>query len=335
MPGVDPPVLPGNQPLTQQVLPVTPPATAVPTPPGNQQSPPGTQRDIDTTEPPGPSTPGRHGPIPEELFRPAACDIPGLRVLNPGQVHEIVTRILGPLEDEDPSSSLVRRTIDLTNQLNRGCYGTEAQIAQKVWEEVRDEWYKVYRDRNINRDRTKTKCDYKGDTSKDCEGIVAVCLARGQDNLPDPQRANLIRQRDAYIAGGNDYIQTNMFPAWRIRTTDTPEGDQAGRLAQQWRESHPADYPTGDGVDRNMYPSGKINAGHVPDTMWTGPPPPKPNPYRWLPLDESLNKSIGAQGKQYPENYKARAFVPGDWVDGKCLPSATTPAMPLRPPGTR
>ncbi|MFE3195437.1 hypothetical protein ACFXHA_40995 [Nocardia sp. NPDC059240] len=258
-----------------------------------------------------------------------------MKVLDPGQVHEIVTRILGPLEDEDPNSPLVRRTIDLTNELNRGCYGTEAQIAQKVWDEVRDEWYQVYRDRNINRDRTKKECDRTGDTSKDCEGIVAVCISRDQDSMPDPQRANLIRQRDAYVAGSNEYIQTEMFPAWRISTANTPEGQLGSRLAQQWKQSHEQDYPTGDKVDRNMYPSGVINAGHVPDTMWTGPPPPKAEPFRWLPLDDSLNKSIGSQGKQYPVNYKARAFVPGDWIDGKCLPSVTTPDMPLRPPGTR
>ncbi|MFI5782418.1 SHOCT domain-containing protein [Nocardia sp. NPDC051570] len=276
------------------------------------------------------STSGDGGVIPPELIHPASCGVPGIRVLSPAEVHEVVTSIVGPLEEElGPDDPFVRRIIDRTNQLNKGCAGTKDQIKQIVWQEVRDEWYRVYRERNRTRDRSKKECAYKGDTSKDCEGLVAVCLAKGQENLPEPQKSNVTRQRDAYITGGNAYIASNMFPAWRIATTDTPERGIASQLATQWKEAHPEIFRNPDPA---QFPSGKAEPGHVPDTMWTGPPPPKPMPYAWEAMDSSLNRSIGAQGRQYPINYKARAFVPGDWEDGVCVPSANPRVMASPPP---
>ncbi|MEQ8156865.1 MAG: hypothetical protein ABRQ25_18645 [Clostridiaceae bacterium] len=48
-----------------------------------------------------------------------------------------------------------------------------------------------------------------------------------------------------------------------------------------------------------------LNAGHVPDTTWTG----KPVPFEWLPLAEKVNKSLGAQSQKYPLGYKPTIFI--------------------------
>ncbi|WP_280386484.1 hypothetical protein [Nocardia wallacei] len=81
-------------------------------------------------------------PNPRELIEPyitPACGVPGIRVLSPEEVHEVVTEIIGPLEIENPNDPFVRRVIDRTNNLNKGCFGNKNQIQQQVWNELRNE----------------------------------------------------------------------------------------------------------------------------------------------------------------------------------------------------
>ncbi|MBF6171313.1 hypothetical protein [Nocardia blacklockiae] len=256
---------------------------------------------------------------PRELIEPyihPACGIPGLRVLSPEEVHEVVIGIIGPLEIENPNDPFVRRVIDRTNELNKGCFGNKSQIQQQVWNELRNEWYRIYRDRNINRDRTKKRCDMK-DTSKDCEGVVAVCLPKkDQGNRTPIQENNLQEQRNEYIEAANEIIHTNGTPLVRQELDEVTQ-----RLADRARDrqrdnNRPTYYPPQ--IDTDRYPSGAIDAGHLPDTVWTGVPDPPPR--YWMPMDMSLNRSIGTQAKRYPVNYKARAFVPGVWLDSACVP---------------
>ncbi len=51
-------------------------------------------------------------------------------------------------------------------------------------------------------------------------------------------------------------------------------------------------------------PYGQMNAGHVPDTTWTG----TPQPHSWLPLSPRVNSSLGSQAARYPIGYKPTGF---------------------------
>lgn len=52
-------------------------------------------------------------------------------------------------------------------------------------------------------------------------------------------------------------------------------------------------------------PYGSQHAGHVPDTTWTGKPQP---PGGYMPLDPSVNSSLGSQSQRYPIGYKPTEF---------------------------
>jgi hypothetical protein len=45
-------------------------------------------------------------------------------------------------------------------------------------------------------------------------------------------------------------------------------------------------------------------AGHVPDTTWTG----EPEPYTWLDLTPRVNASLGGQAVHYPIGYRPTGF---------------------------
>lgn len=303
VPGYRPPALPGH--------PMNPPCSSAP-------------------EPESEPTP-RRVPNPRDLIEPYIRPACGLSPLSGEDVHEIVTGIVGPLEAElgrdDP---LVARATERANQLNRDCFGTKNQIKEKVWEEVRDEWYQKFRDRNIKRDRTKKRCDMK-DTSKDCEGLVAVCLPKKYEGKLTPlQQKNLEQQRDKYIDAGNELVHATPGNPLVRRKLSQAEEDLADGARRRQRNSDKATYYP-EQVDTDKYPSGKIQAGHLPDTTWTGNPDPAPR--YWTPMDQSLNGAIGNQAKRYPENYKARAFVPGEQLPGVgCVPRADVYLLRAVPP---
>jgi hypothetical protein len=55
-------------------------------------------------------------------------------------------------------------------------------------------------------------------------------------------------------------------------------------------------------IDRGEPYSGQ--AGHVPDTTWTG----EPEPYTWLDLTPRVNTSLGGQAVHYPIGYRPTRF---------------------------
>ncbi|WP_069164079.1 hypothetical protein [Nocardia altamirensis] len=277
----------------------------------------------------------RRVPSPRELLEPYIRPACGLAPLGSDVVHEIVTEIVGPLEaelgSEDP---LVARVTERANFHNKECLGNKNQIKEKVWEEVRNDWYKKYRDRNMKRDRKKKWCSVT-DTSKDCEGLVAVCLPSPRSKrlpatLSPVQLRNLKEQRDKYIDAANDLTYANPgSPLTRKKLTEADE-ILVDRARERKRNSDRATYYPPK-VDTDVYPSGTIHAGHLPDTTWSGNPDPLPK--FWLPMDGSLNSSIGSQAEKYPENYKARAFVPGEWIAGVgCVPQVDPRVLRAVPP---
>ncbi|GAA5079481.1 hypothetical protein [Nocardia iowensis] len=303
IPGYLPPALPGHPDNPSCSLDQKAPKQ----PPKQPTKPPPTPRD------------------PREPARPESCPV---SPLSSEEVHWVVRNITGPLEAEDGSDDpLVARVIQRVNQLNSECHGTKEEIMETAWEEVRDDWYGRYRWRHINRDRKRT-C-YPADVDKDCEGLVAVCLPsknskRLPANMTPAQVGALEYQLLQYIKAGNELTNKNRgLPLDRNKLTGAEEDlaedardDQHSRFRSIY---HP---PT---VNTVWYPSGKIVAGHLPDTVWSG----NPNPAQeyWMPMDLSLNGSIGGQSRAYPEYYKVRAFVPGEWMDGVgCVPRADPPA---------
>jgi len=77
-------------------------------------------------------------------------------------------------------------------------------------------------------------------------------------------------------------------------------------------------YRTPSQVDRNKAteranaatfgnPYGLMDAGHVPDTTWTG----NPQPNSWLPLTRRVNASLGSQSTRYPLGTKPTGFYLG------------------------
>jgi hypothetical protein len=47
------------------------------------------------------------------------------------------------------------------------------------------------------------------------------------------------------------------------------------------------------------------DVGHVPDTTWMG----VPSPYLWSDMSPRINKSLGAQARQYPLGFKPTEFI--------------------------
>ena len=79
----------------------------------------------------------------------------------------------------------------------------------------------------------------------------------------------------------------------------------------------------------NLY-EGK-DAGHVPDSTWTG----KPEPSEWHPQDHKVNSSLGGQSKRYPIGYKPTSFHydPGDGTGPyPPLPPKEPSVLPKDPP---
>ncbi|MGV9679284.1 hypothetical protein ACWDSJ_28715 [Nocardia sp. NPDC003482] len=331
-PQLTPPSLATPQPSAPTTTPTQPPAAAL-TPPPAQPAPDACKAIIPVPGYVPPALPGHppnapcgseSPPNPRELVEPfihPACGVPGLRILSPEEVHEVVTEIVGPLEAElGPDDPYVRDVIDRVNGLNKTCFGNKDQIKQQVWNETRAEWYRVYRDRFLRRDRN-AQCDGKN-RSKDCEGLVPVCYKNGEPVTPP-----ITQQRDRYITGANDYIRHQGYPAIRIPVSGSKLGDDAGDAARRERQTNPGKYP----VDPVQFPNGAV-AGHVPDTTWSGPLPGKAEPYRWEAMDSKLNSSIGAQARTYPYGYRAIGFVPGTWGPSGCEPAEGPYDLATAPP---
>ena len=103
-----------------------------------------------------------------------------------------------------------------------------------------------------------------------------------------------LRQIEAYTAGCNEAQRAGaLSPTGRVSTRGTLER-QGGMAAAAERARASA---TGSPY------SGQ--AGHVPDTTWTG----NPQPQSWLDLTRSVNSSLGAQARLYPIGYQPTKFI--------------------------
>ncbi|MDL9935366.1 hypothetical protein QSJ18_01270 [Gordonia sp. ABSL1-1] len=142
---------------------------------------------------------------------------------------------------------------------------------------------------------TTTRCE-PGEKGPRCEGVVAVCQPQGN---PPP---NATQQVGTYV----DQVNTRIPPGGYLTRTESPRGsdDSPGRKLE--RKNHPELYPPGSNID----------AGHVPDLTWAGA-----TQYTFMPMDRSVNRSIGWQATKYPPGYRARLFVRGKWVNSNCVPA--------------
>lgn len=105
-----------------------------------------------------------------------------------------------------------------------------------------------------------------------------------------------IDQINAYIAGSNDAIAAGaLSPTGRVSTAGTLRAQASYQAALERQAAADAGAP---------YVG---NAGHVPDTTWTG----NPVPHSWLDLSPRVNMSIGGQANGYPIGYKPTIFLYG------------------------
>jgi hypothetical protein len=107
-----------------------------------------------------------------------------------------------------------------------------------------------------------------------------------------------IAQMQAYVDGANEALLAGaLSPTGRVSTAGALS-DAAGAAAAAERANAAA----------LGTPYGAMQAGHVPDTTWTG----NPQPYTWLPLSPSVNASLGSQATRYPVGFKPTGFYLGD-----------------------
>ena len=109
------------------------------------------------------------------------------------------------------------------------------------------------------------------------------------------------RQGAARLTAGDGANEAQLAGA----LSPTGRGSTAGALRQE------ADLATAAERARAAAagtPYGPMNAGHVPDTTWTG----NPQPYSWLPLSPRVNSSLGSQAAQYPIGFKPTGFYLDD-----------------------
>jgi RHS repeat-associated protein len=103
--------------------------------------------------------------------------------------------------------------------------------------------------------------------------------------------AQVAQIRD-YVAGCNEALGANaLSPTGRVSTAGQMRLDANDAVAAE-RAANPGAYGPGQ------------QPGHVPDTTWTG----NPVPYKWLPLDASINQSLGSQSLRYRIGYQPTGF---------------------------
>lgn len=121
-----------------------------------------------------------------------------------------------------------------------------------------------------------------------------------------------------YVDGCNRALKKGeLSPTGRVSTKGKLRID-ASKAAERERRQNP-----------NMY-EGK-DAGHVPDSTWTG----KPEPSEWHPQDHKVNSSLGGQSRRYPIGYKPTSFHydPGDGTGPyPPLPPKDPSVLPKDPP---
>lgn len=97
-----------------------------------------------------------------------------------------------------------------------------------------------------------------------------------------------------YTAGCNKALEDGaLSPTGRVSTGGKLRAEASAAAREEGRRAAAAGEPYAG------------NVGHVPDTTWVG----KPNPPSWQDLTEQVNKSLGAQARNYPLGWMPTRFV--------------------------
>lgn len=120
------------------------------------------------------------------------------------------------------------------------------------------------------------------------KGVVKFTTPKGKPT------AENIAQTKAYVKGCNKALKDGAIsPTGRVSTKGALRLD-ASRAARMERSAASA-------VNKPYLGE----AGHVPDTTWTG----TGQPHSWLDLSKSVNRSLGRQALKYPIGYQPTKFV--------------------------
>ena len=128
--------------------------------------------------------------------------------------------------------------------------------------------------------------------------VVATDPLRGPVVFKAPPNSTpeQIAQFQAYVDGSNEALAAGYIsPTGRVSTSGSLRIDASLSAAEERAAAAEAGTPY------------QGQAGHVPDTTWTG----RPDPYSWLDLDPSVNASLGGQARWYPIGYKPTKFILG------------------------
>jgi len=154
--------------------------------------------------------------------------------------------------------------------------------AKEVCEGFIDDWMENFED----------KCEVG---KPNCMGKVAICLPRDIVNPSEFTKKGL----QAYIDGGNDLIKRNEKLGGMVIKRST-KGMQGRKDADKDR----AILRYGADAFKDKAP------GHIPDLTWMGT---EDDDRDVIPMDKSLNWSIGGQSNRFKENFQATEFVQGFW----------------------
>jgi len=109
-----------------------------------------------------------------------------------------------------------------------------------------------------------------------------------------------IAQTQAYVNGANQALDAGaLSPSGRVPTAGALRNAASASATAERNAAAAAGTPY------------QGQAGHVPDTTWTG----TPDPFSWLDLDPTVNASIGGQANGYPFGHQPTEFIFGSSPD--------------------
>ncbi|MDR6937891.1 hypothetical protein [Luteibacter sp. 3190] len=135
--------------------------------------------------------------------------------------------------------------------------------------------------------------------------VSAVGVGRGSDPIdalrgpvafraPPGATPEEIAQLQAYVKGSNEALQAGaLSPTGRVTTKGSLRIDASAAAGEKRARALANGRPyQGD-------------AGHVPDTTWTG----NAQPHSWLDLSPRVSSSLGGQATRYPVGYRSTLFI--------------------------
>lgn len=132
-----------------------------------------------------------------------------------------------------------------------------------------------------------------------CRNVVKVCFAKG--GLEPTVGSELRNERALYLSEAESLRKANGGTLTR-RSTKALENRKRSETRLQ-RKLHPELYEG----------TGKV-PGHMPDLTWAPGSKALDEGRKILPMDASLNASIGEQANRYPIGFVAEQFVAGTWI---------------------